>query len=256
MATYSGKKRTGAGMGFLDTLAQIESANRNIPSGVDPDVAGPGTKSQGYFQINTPTWRDFAPKAGVDLSQYPAAMAAPREVQAQVAGYIPFGRFGPRTQRMMADRYGGPLNRNLTVAELAARYGGTGGGTVPAGSGVPTVAVASATPSGDAARRQVSPELAGAMNQVAQGEENQNNDYWRRMIAGMDFSMPQAAPQAPVSGIIEPPPPVQVQAPLGTGGLAQLGAPQMAQAPIDPQAQRQEALAKILQQLNAPTMRA
>jgi len=81
MATYSGKKRTGAGMGFLDTLAQIESGNRNIPSGVDPDVAGPGTKSQGYWQINTPTWRDFAPKAGVDLAMYPNAMAAPREVQ-------------------------------------------------------------------------------------------------------------------------------------------------------------------------------
>src|SRR5262245_54048499 len=105
-------------MGFLDTLAQIESGNRNIPSGVDPDVAGPGTRSQGYFQINTPTWRDFAPQAGVDLKQYPNAMSAPREIQAQVVGYIPFSRFGPRTQRMMQAQYGN-LNSNLTVAALA-----------------------------------------------------------------------------------------------------------------------------------------
>ena len=251
MATYSGKKRTGAGMGFLDTLAQIESGNRNIPSGVDPDVAGPGTKSQGYWQINTPTWRDFAPKAGVDLAMYPNAMAAPREVQQQVAGVIPFARFGPRTVRMMQDRYGA-LDRNLTLSALASRYGGPG--NVPAGSGEPVSPTVVAS-SGDAARRQVSPEMAGAMNQVQTAEADKNNEYWRRMVASMDFTPPQAQPQAPVSGVVEPPP-----NPLGAGGLAQLGMtpqvqPMQQQAQqIDPQAQRREALAKILEQLNAPVV--
>lgn len=131
------------GGGFLDTLAQVESGDRNIPSGVDSDVAGPGTKSQGHFQINTPTWRDFAGKAGVDIKQYPNAMSAPREVQAQVASVIPFKRFGPRTQRMMTEKYG-PLDRNATVGTLAARYGGGGGGggTSGTGTGLPTTSTA------------------------------------------------------------------------------------------------------------------
>jgi hypothetical protein len=123
----------GGGGSFIDALAEIESGNKNIPSGVDPDVAGPGTKSQGYFQINTPTWRDFAPKAGIDLKQYPNAMSAPREVQAQVAGVIPFSRFGPRTQRMMQQRFGN-LDRKATVGDLATRFGPQG---APNGSSIP-----------------------------------------------------------------------------------------------------------------------
>ena len=112
----------GSGGSFLDALADVESGNQNIPSGVDPDVAGPGTKSQGYFQINTPTWRDFAGKAGVDLKQYPNAMSAPRDVQARVASVIPFKRFGPRTQRLMRQRFG-DIDSNMTVGELAATKG-------------------------------------------------------------------------------------------------------------------------------------
>jgi len=103
---------------FFNALAAIESGNQNIFSKVDPDVAGPGSRSQGYFQINTPTWQDFAPKAGVSLSSYPNAMSAPREVQQQVASVIPFSRFGPRTQTMMAQQFG-PLNKKATIGNLA-----------------------------------------------------------------------------------------------------------------------------------------
>jgi len=242
-------------MGFLDTLADIESGNRNIFSGVDRDVSGPGTKSQGYFQITTPTWSDFAPKAGVNLSQYPNAMSAPRDVQARVAGYIPFGRFGPRTQRMMGDKYGN-LDKRLLVSELASRYGP---GTVPAGAGVPTVATASTagTSSGDAARRQVSPQMQTAMADVQNSEAEKNNAYWRNAIAGMNFNFAPPQAPAPVSGVIEPPPPPVQTAALGTGGLAQMGAnaPAQAQAPqMDPEAQRRQSLAALLQQLNAPVV--
>lgn len=115
----------GGGGGFMDSLAQIESGDRNIPSGVDSDPAGPGTKSQGHFQITTPTWQDFAGRAGVDLNQYPNAMSAPREVQAQVASVIPFSRFGPRTQRQMRAKYGN-LDGKMTVGELASLHGGGG----------------------------------------------------------------------------------------------------------------------------------
>jgi hypothetical protein len=53
----AGPVSAGRSAGFMDRLAQVESDNQNIPSAVDPDVAGPGTKSQGFFQINTPTWQ-------------------------------------------------------------------------------------------------------------------------------------------------------------------------------------------------------
>jgi hypothetical protein len=120
-ATVSGDAG-GTGGSFLDSLAQIESGNRNIFSGTDPDVAGPGSRSQGFFQINTPTWRDFAPGAGVDLSKYPNARSAPRDVQAQVASRIPFSRFGPRTQTMMRSKFGA-LNPHLTIGDLAKTHG-------------------------------------------------------------------------------------------------------------------------------------
>ena len=111
---------------FMDALAAIESGNKNIPSAVDQDVAGPGTKSQGYFQINTPTWQDFASKVP-GAAQYPNAMSAPREVQAQVAAVIPLSHFGPRTQTLLQKQFG-DVNLHSTVGELNAKYGGQGGG--------------------------------------------------------------------------------------------------------------------------------
>ena len=111
----------------MGALAQIESGNQNIYSRVDPDVAGPGTRSQGYFQINTPTWREFAPSVGIDVSQYPSAISAPRDVQEQVASAIPLGRFGPRTQKMLDQQFG-PLSHSATIGELS--------GSAPVGSGI------------------------------------------------------------------------------------------------------------------------
>ena len=114
------------GGGFMDALAQIESGNRNIYSGVDKDYPGqPNSRSQGYFQIDTPTWERFAAQAGVDLSKYPNAMSAPRDVQAQVAALIPLSRFGPRTRNMLQRQFG-PLNTRSLVGQLGG--GGSGGG--------------------------------------------------------------------------------------------------------------------------------
>ena len=108
---------------FMDALARIESANQNIHSRVDPDPPGyPGGNSQGYFQINTPTWREFA--AGTRGAAYPDAMSAPRDVQAEVAERIPLSRFGPRTQRLLAIQFGA-LNTHDTIGALAAHFGGT-----------------------------------------------------------------------------------------------------------------------------------
>ena len=121
-----------AASGFMDSLANIESGNRNIFSSVDKDYPGqPGSRSQGYFQIDTPTWQQFGAKVGIDTKQYKNAMSAPRDVQAQVAAAIPFGRFGQRTQNLMAQQFG-PLNTGTTIGELA-------GSTTPA---APTPAAA------------------------------------------------------------------------------------------------------------------
>ena len=140
----------GGGGSFLGALANIESGDQNIVSRVDTDSQGRTAAqggnaseiSQGNFQINTATWRDFAKQAGVDVNQYPNAMSAPREVQAQVASVIPFSRFGPRTQQLMRQRFG-DFDSNRTVGDLA----GLGPRTTPAaGAGAAPTRQATAPP--------------------------------------------------------------------------------------------------------------
>jgi hypothetical protein len=132
------------GSPFLDSLAKIESNNQNIFSGVDKDYPGqPGSRSQGYFQIDTPTWQQFAVQAGIDITKYPSAMNAPPEVQAQVAQLIPLSRFGKRTQDMLIKQYGA-LDTKATIGELSAKVGGA---TAP--SGGTAVAAAPAAPAAD-----------------------------------------------------------------------------------------------------------
>ena len=124
LAAPAANPKSPYGNPFLDFLANIESNNRNIPSTVDKDYPGqPGSKSQGYFQIDTPTWLQFAAKNGIDTVKYPNAMSAPPEVQAQVASQIPLGRFGGRTQKMLGQQFG-TLDKTATIGSLAAKYGG------------------------------------------------------------------------------------------------------------------------------------
>ena len=119
--------------GFYGSLSAAESNNRNILSTVDP--GSPAERSQGYFQINTPTAMQFAARAGIDprLVANGVMNLNPAEQQALVS-QIPFGRFGGRTQRMLEAQYG-PINPNMTIGQLAARFdqGGGGGG----GAGAP-----------------------------------------------------------------------------------------------------------------------
>jgi hypothetical protein len=140
---------------LYDSLAVIESGNRNIYSEVDPDVSGPGTRSQGYFQINTPTWREFASPDIV--RQYPNAMSAPYSVQKQVVSNIPLSRFGSRTQRMLRAQYG-PLNLRSSIGVLA--------GGAPVGR-FRTASIGSAPSMSAPARKanpNLNPELMGMIN--------------------------------------------------------------------------------------------
>ena len=144
----AGATNGGGGDGsFLGALAKIESGDSNIVSQTDKDskgltVAQGGNASeisQGHFQIQTATWRDFAKQAGVDVNQYPNAMSAPREVQARVASVIPFSRFGPRTQALMRQQFG-DIDSSQTVGTLAGlgpRVGPRVAGNVPMASADP-----------------------------------------------------------------------------------------------------------------------
>lgn len=115
----------------LDLIMKHESAGRNIHQnivgpngGYNPStgtVTGPSS-AQGYFQITNPTWRDGARLAGVDTRQYPNAMAAPYDVQRQVAGALydqsGFSRWAPYNAGLRAAIGGqsvGAANDNATA---------------------------------------------------------------------------------------------------------------------------------------------
>ena len=93
-------------------ILHFESGGRNIPN----YMFDPTHTAQGYFQITNSTWNDIAPKAGVDLQQYPNAMSAPFGVQLNVAHQLQKERgLAPWTN------YNAPLENYLT-----ARGMGTG----------------------------------------------------------------------------------------------------------------------------------
>lgn len=187
--------------GFMGALHEAESGNRNILSAVDPDPSGPGTRSQGYDQINVPTWLEFAPKAGVDTARYPTPMSAPESVQDQVAAQIPLGRFGARTRRILESKFGfGDDAKNLTVGELASRFGAGGGGKavevasagasdVPASAyanpdqpSVPPVSAAA----GSSIPRANAPTAVSAVGGPSPNPVSPNNPAW----AGINAALP------------------------------------------------------------------
>lgn len=66
----------------LSLIEKYESGGRNIlQQVVSPKIS----TASGYYQITNTTWRDIAPKIGIDTSKHPTAMSAPREVQRKAA---------------------------------------------------------------------------------------------------------------------------------------------------------------------------
>ena len=115
----------------LHALLTNESGGRNIANTHQGTSSG---QAQGFFQITTGTWRDFAPKAGVDLSQYPTPLStgASQEgyrIQAQVASTIPLRRWDSST--IAAIRRASPnIDISKTLGEnLAMNNEGFGAGT-------------------------------------------------------------------------------------------------------------------------------
>lgn len=85
---------------MLPFISATESSDRNI---TNPTATSSG-RAEGHYQITTGTWKDFAPKAGVSLAEYPTAISAPKSVQAQVAKTIPLRRWDPNTIRYLAQK--------------------------------------------------------------------------------------------------------------------------------------------------------
>lgn len=105
---------------FLGTLLGAESGGRNVSNITETTSSG---QAQGYFQITTGTWKEFAQRAGIDLNKYPTALSAPYGVQAQVAGIIPIARWAPETLDKLR-KAGYHINTNATLAENIAANGG------------------------------------------------------------------------------------------------------------------------------------
>lgn len=93
----------------LTAIKKYESGGKNVPN----YMFGPGYTAQGYFQITNSTWRDIAPKVGIDLKQYPNAMSAPYSVQESAAaalyntrGFQPWAPHNPALRTYIAENGG------------------------------------------------------------------------------------------------------------------------------------------------------
>jgi len=126
---------------------QYESGDRNIMQRVNAT-----STSGGYYQINDPTWRDIAPKAGIDLAKYPRAIDAPREVQDAAAkalretrGMQPWASNKPLMAAVGSQDTVIPSGRGIPASALQ-RVADTGApGAVP---GMPSAAAAAAVTAG------------------------------------------------------------------------------------------------------------
>ena len=79
----------------MDIVDNAES--RNQKRSQQPRDRPQAGRRRATPQITTGTWTDFAPKAGVDLNQYPNPVSAPRGVQIKVASMIPLNRWASST---------------------------------------------------------------------------------------------------------------------------------------------------------------
>ena len=112
----------------LSLISKYESGGRNIKN--------PTSSASGPWQFLNSTWREMAPKEGVDINQYPTAMSAPVDVQKRVAqrlyneqGYSPWAPYNPRlAAALRAPGVGGAVGRAGARAmqpEFAPNVGAT-----------------------------------------------------------------------------------------------------------------------------------
>ena len=114
----------------MDIVLQAESGDQNVANTHATTSSG---QAQGYPQITTGTWTDFAPKAGVDLNQYPNPLSAPRDVQIKVASMIPLNRWAQSTVNAVLAKYPG-IDTSQPLGQIqSAAINPSGAPTTPAG---------------------------------------------------------------------------------------------------------------------------
>lgn len=119
-APYSGETEPAGdgpwkGNPFLSALVGAESGGHQ-----GPGVRGDGGKATGYYQIQTPTWGDFAPRVP-GAAKFAKAEDAPANVQQAVASIIPVQRFGQRTKDILHGQFG-QFDERMTVGQLSERF--------------------------------------------------------------------------------------------------------------------------------------
>jgi len=131
-----------------DFLADVESGNRNISQQVEDKNSKAGNPGEGYAQIIPPTWRLYAPAAGIDLKKFPTPMSASRDDQLKVASLIPLNQFGPRTQEAFKARYPG-VDLATPIGSIDTHYAAAPGSVPPPslGAGSPAGPAVPGTPS-------------------------------------------------------------------------------------------------------------
>jgi hypothetical protein len=166
--------------------------------------AGGGNPAEGYFQIIDPTWREYAPKAGVDVDKYPSAIDAPYAVQAAVAQQIPINQWGPKTVAALNAQFPG-LNDRETLGQAESQYGGKGTQVASAGASdapayaspdKPSIPPVSAAAGSSIPRENASTAVGavgGAPQQSQGGPLAANNPAW----AGLNASLPVGPSGAP-----------------------------------------------------------
>jgi hypothetical protein len=106
---------------FLNTVVGAESSGRNsgAPGG---GPGGDGGIARGFYNIQTPTWGEFA-RGVPGASRYASADQAPPDIQTQVAMTIPAARFGERTRAILHAKFGN-FDERMTLGQLADQFGG------------------------------------------------------------------------------------------------------------------------------------
>ena len=167
----------------MDIVLNAESGDRNIPNVHATTSSG---QAQGNAQITTGTWNDFAPKAGVDLKQYPTPMDAPRDVQLKVASMIPLNRWAPSTVNAVLAKYPGIDTSQTLGAINSAAINPSGAPTAVAGG-----------PAAPAAPGQPGAAQGNWMTKLASSLKPQGQDKGGGGGGGDDQPQPMQLAQAP-----------------------------------------------------------
>ena len=153
----------------MDLVATLESGNQNIAQKIHDKNTDKGTPAGGFFQIIDPTWQTYAKAAGVDVNQYPTAMSAPRNIQAQVASAIPVNQWGPNTVAALKAKFPG-MDTSQTLGQWqSAALGGSG--TAPATGQPPAATGQPAAPAGGLAG-----QLASSLKPLTGGKGGGQSD--------------------------------------------------------------------------------